>query len=154
LNARQPAVLCLLDLSLVPDALAPLRQVAHVDHLPASRDTLLRCIGDYDALLVNADVRVDAPVIERAQRLKVVATPSTGTDHIDVAALRERGIQLLSLTTEYQLLDGFTATAECAWGLLLACLRGIPAAFAAVRGGHWAREVFTGRQLSGKRWAL
>jgi len=145
----KPRVLCLLDLRLAPDALAPLRRVAEVDCLPAS-PLGLREIEAYDACLANADLQFDASVIRRAKRLRVLATPSTGTDHIDKNALAKRGIELLSLTREYRLLDSFTATAEHAWGLLLACLRRIPAGLEAVRRGEWARERFTGRQLSGK----
>ena len=140
----------MIDLRLETGALAPLRKVARVDHLPADRATLLKRIGDYDAFLGNADLKFDQPVIQRAQRLKVVASPSTGTDHLDVKALEKRGVALLSLTREYALLDTFTATAECAWGLLIACVRQLPAAFETVRRGDWARERFTGRQLSGK----
>ena len=89
-------------------------------------------------------------VIDRARRLRVVAGPSTGTDHFDVKLLAERGIELLTLTREYDLLDTFTATAECAWGLLLACLRTIPKGLEEVRRGNWAREQLIGRQLSGR----
>src|SRR5512141_3226858 len=62
----------------------------------------------------------------------------------------QRGIPLIALTKEYDLINTFTATAECAWGLLIACLRRIPAGLDAVRRGEWARARFTGRQLSGK----
>lgn len=146
----QLRVLSLVDLKLAPHALEPLRAVAKVDHWPANRPRLLEQIERYDALFANTNVLVDAAVIARARRLRVVATPSTGTDHIDKTALAKRGIALLSLAREYDLLDQFTATAECAWGLLLACTRQIPAGFAAVRRGDWARERFTGRQLSQK----
>jgi D-3-phosphoglycerate dehydrogenase len=144
----RPKVLCTLDLKLAPEALVPLRCVATVDHFRPAR--LDRVISRYDAYLGNADIPVDAAVLAHADRLKVIATPSTGTDHIDLRAAKKRGITLLSLTTEYALLDTFTATAEHAWGLLLACLRQLPAAAAATCRGKWARERFTGRQLSGK----
>lgn len=143
-------VLCTLDLGLAPDALTPLRAVAEVDHRMLDRQQLLECIDQYDAYLCGAELPLDAELIARADRLIVVATPSTGTDHIDKAALQARGIPLLALTTEYALLDSFTATAEGAWGLLLACHRRIPAAFAAACAGDWARTRFTSRQLSGK----
>lgn len=149
MSVPRPRVLCLLDLGLAQDALKPLHPFADVDQVPASPEALER-IGDYDALLVNADVRIDADVINRATRLKAIGTPSTGTDHLDIPALEARGIKLIALTYEYELLNSFTATAECAWGLLISCMRSIPAGFDAVRRGHWAREIFTGRQLSGK----
>jgi len=143
-------VLCTLDLPLMPDGLAPLQAVADVDHLMLDQEQLLACIDRYDAYICNADLQVTAEVIARAARLKVVATPSTGTDHIDKKALHARGIPLLALTTEYELLDNFTATAEGGWGLLLACLRRIPAAFEAAKEGDWARSRFTSWQLSRK----
>jgi len=146
----RPKVLCMVDLTLCPQALDPLREVAEVDHLPIDRRLLLERIGEYDAYFGHTDIQLDREIIDRAERLRVVAGPSTGTDHFDVKLLEERGIDLLSLTQEYELLDTFTATAECAWGLLLACLRRIPAGFEQVRRGNWAREQFTGTQLSQK----
>jgi len=136
-------------MSLAPDGLAPLETVADVENLPPDREAVLARIGACDAYYGHTDIRVE--LLDRAERLRVVASPTTGTDHIDTDALRERGITLLALTREYELLDTFTATAECAWGLLLSCLRRIPAAFeSACRGKWWVREHFVGRQLAGK----
>ena len=143
-------VLCTLDLKLAPDALAPLKSIADVDHVMADRRQLLQIVGNYDACLIGADVVFDREVLERGRRLKVIASPSTGTDHIDSEFAKRRGIELLVLTIEYDLLDTFSATAECAWGLLIACMRHIPSALQAVREHEWARETFIGRQLSGK----
>ena len=147
----KPRVLCTVDMSLARDGLAPLEAVANVDNLPPDRKAVLERIGVCDAYYGHTDVLVDPELLDRAERLRVVASPTTGTDHIDTEALRERGIKLLALTREYELLDTFTATAECAWGLLLSCLRRIPAAFDSARQGKWwVRELFVGRQLSGK----
>jgi D-3-phosphoglycerate dehydrogenase len=140
----------MIDLKLAPDALAPLGEIAEVDHLPGDPVKLRQIIGNYDAYFGNADLPVNAEMLQHAPRLKVIASPSTGTDHLDVAEMERRGIALLSLTREYELLNTFTATAECAWGFLLACMRRIPAGLDAVRKGDWARERFTGRQLSRK----
>ncbi len=153
----RPRVLCTVNLTLAPDALVPLRKVAEVDQLPIDRELILERIGEYDAYYGHVCIRIDREFIDRAKRLKVVAAPSTGTDHIDVKLLKERGITLLALTCEYDLLDTFTATAECAWGLLIACTRRIPTSVETVRRGLWPREAFfgenfesLGRQLSGK----
>ena len=143
-------ILCTVDLKLAPETRDLLQKIADLECIAGTPAALTEHVGDCDAYFGNADVRLDANAIAAARRLKVVATPSTGTDHIDKDALRKRGIALLSLTTEYALLDTFTATAECAWGLLIACMRRIPAALDAVRRGDWARERFTGRQLSEK----
>jgi len=151
---RYRVLLCMEDLPLAPKALAcvkELKELADVDYLPPDHQALLERIGEYDACFCDGYVQFDREAIERADRLQVVATPSTGTDHIDVKALRERGIDLIALTYEYDFLDKFTATAEGGWGLLLACIRRIPAALDAVRRGDWARgRGLTSHQLSGK----
>ena len=144
-------LLCMVDMSLCLEALDTLREVAEVDYIEVpDRAVLLERIADYDVYFGHTDIQIDKAVIDRAQRLKLMGAPSTGTDHIDVKLLEQRGIKLIALTHEYDLLDTFTATAECAWGLLLTCVRRIPAGFEQVRSGHWAREQFKGIQLSGK----
>jgi D-3-phosphoglycerate dehydrogenase / 2-oxoglutarate reductase len=143
-------ILCMINTELCPHALEPLTKVAQVEHLPIDRKTLLKKIGEYDAYYGHTDILIDREIIDKAKRLKVIAAPSTGTDHIDVTLLKERGIKLLALTHEYNLLDTFTATAECSWALLLACIRKLPAASVSVEEGCWAREKYTGRQLAGK----
>lgn len=140
----------MLDFTLAPNALEILKEVADIRCLPVDRQVLLAHIDKCDAYYGGMEIQLDKEIIERAKRLKVVVTPSTGTDHIDVKLLRKKGIELLSLTREYELLDTFTATAECAWGLLLACMRRIPKAVATVHAGEWPRERFIGRQLSNK----
>ncbi len=147
----RPKVLCMADLELLSDALVPVEKLADVDYMAPDREALLGRIGEYDAYYCACDVRLDREIVERASRLKVVITPSTGTDHIDREALQERGIAFLALTYEYDMLDTFTATAEHSWGLLLACMRRIPAALDAVRQGRWARwRGFLSHQLSCK----
>ena len=135
---------------LAPESVEPVAKLAEIDYLPNDRAVLLERIGKCDAYFATVKPRLDREAIDRAVRLKVVATSSTGTDHIDVKALEERGIALLSLKEEYEVLDTFTATAEGAWGLLLVCLRRIPAALAEVRKGHWAQTKYMSWQLSGK----
>ena len=143
-------VLCTVDLKLAPDALEPLHEIAETCCMVPRRAAVLEAIGEFDACIVGADLLFDKEMIGRAGKLKVLATPSTGTDHIDKEALAARNIKLLAITTEYELLDSFTATAECAWGLLISCIRRISAGFDELKRGRWAREVFTGTQLSGK----
>ena len=140
----------MVDLSLCPRALDPVREVADVDEFPVDRSLLMDRIGDYDAYFGHTEIRLDREIIDRATRLRVIGAPSTGTDHIDIPLLEERGIHLIALTREYELLDKYTATAECGWALLLACMRRIPHHFEGVRRGRWTEARYTGRQLSCK----
>lgn len=128
-----------------------LEAACDVDYFPADRQRLLDLIADYDAFWGHFDFKVDEEVLARARRLKVVNTTSTGTDHIDKDACARRGIRVLSIAKDLALLDTFTATAECAWLLLLACHRQFRAASRAAHAGEWGNsERFQGDQLAGR----
>jgi D-3-phosphoglycerate dehydrogenase len=132
-------------------ARAALEEVGDVVEEALDRDGLLKAIANFDALIVRLAHKVDAPLLEAAPRLKVVATATTGLDHIDLRACKDRGVEVLSLRGENEFLRGVGATAEHTWALLLGLLRRIPSASAAVQRGEWDRDAFRGRELAGKR---
>jgi D-3-phosphoglycerate dehydrogenase len=103
-----------------------------------------------EGLIVRLGIRFTAEVLAEAPRLQVILTPTTGLDHIDLEAARERGIEVLCLR-ELPGLDEVTSTPEHAFALLLALVRNIPAAAASVLRGEWNRDAFVGRELKGKR---
>lgn len=143
-------VLCLCDTSAFPDVLAPLRQVAVVHEGPATPEALMTGLPMADAYLASLHVRCDEQCLRRATRLRYIATPSTGLDHIDLRTAQEIGAEVLSLRNDRVFLDSITATAELTWGLLLSVIRRIPSASAAAQRGEWSRDSFRGSQLSGK----
>jgi D-3-phosphoglycerate dehydrogenase len=106
----------------------------------------LEIIGEFDGLVTNLQQRITPVLLDQAKRLRVIATPSTGTDHIDLSYAESKGIQVQSLKTDYDLLKDIPATAELAFTLMLACLRKLPFAFDAVKRGDWTRSEFRGRQ--------
>lgn len=130
-----------------PEARRILQSVAQLEELALSREALLAGIAQYDGLIVRLGHRIDRELLDRATRLRFVATPTTGLNHVDVAAAQERGIAVLSLKGEREFLDTVTATAEHTWGLLLALIRQIPEAAQHVQDGGWNRNLFKGRDL-------
>jgi D-3-phosphoglycerate dehydrogenase len=143
-------VLSMADMADCDDVLDPLRRVADVVVRPPDADVLRASVGEFDIYLAALQVRLDGPTIERAARLRAIATPSTGLDHIDLLAAERRGIAVLSLRDDKEFLDRLTATAELAWGLLLSVMRRLPWAVQAAHRGDWARDRFRGHQLSGR----
>lgn len=115
-----------------------------------NRAKLLSMIGAYDAYYLTLRIRVDEEVLSKATRLKLIASPATGTDHFDIPLIEKRGITLLTLKHDRELLDNITTTAELAWGLLMCCARKLPECFDASRQGYWGRHQFAGIQLAGK----
>lgn len=114
------------------------------------RRALLDRISWATALIVRLRHRVDDDLLARAPDLKVVATATTGLDHLDLDAARRRGVTVLSLRGETEFLDTVHATAEHAWALLLALSRRIPWAHRHATTEPWDRDRFRGRELAGR----
>jgi len=92
-----------------------------------------------EGILCLLTERIDAALLDRAPRLRVVSTMAVGVDHIDVAACSERGIAVghtPGVLTE--------ATADLAMALLLAAARRLPDAARDVREGRWSTWSPTG----------
>ena len=135
---------------MAPEAAEALCAVGQLDCREPDQRVLEDIIDQYDVLWIHTEVQVNQDVLDRAARLRVINTASTGTNHIDVDAAVAKGIRVLSITRDYTLLDTFTATAECAWMHMLACHRHLRGAVDHVLQGGWDIGDFVGRQLSGK----
>jgi D-3-phosphoglycerate dehydrogenase len=116
-----------------------------VDDCRLDRAALLERIGDYDALIVRSGTPVDAEVLRRGRRLRVVARAGRSFDNIDVAEATALGIMVMHTPQAYAV-----AAAEHTLALMLALARHVPAADAAARRGAVDRGEFLGSQLAGK----
>lgn len=132
------------------EALALLRREGRV--IPCGRDSaaLLAALPEANVLWVRLRHRIDAAMMAPATDLKIIVTPTTGLNHIDLEEADRRGIQVLSLRGRTEFLKDVRATAEHTIGLMLALLRHIPAAASDVAGGAWRRDPFRGSELYGK----
>jgi D-3-phosphoglycerate dehydrogenase / 2-oxoglutarate reductase len=139
-----------LDLSGAPEAVAALEAAGRLVSVPPERAKVLPAMAEADAYLASASVIIDDEFLDASPQLRVIGSPSTGTDHMDLTAIDRRGIVRFDIAKEYDLINSFTATSELAFGLLLALNRRLKPAFAAADQGDWARERFTGFQLNGK----
>ncbi len=117
------------------------------------RDWLPGALQDADALLCTPGLRIGADLIAAMPaRLKVIATYSVGTDHIDLAAARARGIPVVNTPGVLS-----QATAEFTMALLLAAARRLSEGERVLRAGrwlHWTPADFLGGEVSGKRLGI
>ncbi|HRU04938.1 MAG TPA: D-isomer specific 2-hydroxyacid dehydrogenase family protein [Candidatus Brocadiia bacterium] len=150
-QAARPRILCTLPW-LPKQAAAILAAGAEVCYMAPERSRLLETIGQFDAWWLHFDTRCDREMLERASRLRVVCTATTGTDHIDREEAGRRGVRVLSIAKDRGLLDTFTATAELNWMLVLGLMRHMRAAVRAAHDGDWADGSvrFEGLQLRGR----
>ena len=78
---------------------------------------------------------------------KVIATASTGTDHIDMRYCAAMDIKVLCLKDQH-IIYQIPSTAEHALALTLSLIRQIPKAMSSVQTGNWDCEQFVGEQIS------
>ena len=130
--------------------LESLAEIAPVEALDLTQAQLAQAVPGYEVLVVRLGLQVDRQVLAAGKALRLVGTPTTGLDHIDLQAAQERGIAVLSLKGERLFLEQVYATAEHTFALLLSLVRRIPAAFEAVKGYEWRRDLYRGSELSGK----
>ncbi len=103
-----------------------------------------RLLGAEALVLIRERTKIQAPLLERLPRLRLISQRSV-YPHIDVEACTRLGIIVSSNmhpgTPSY-------AAAELTWGLVLAAMRQIPQQMAAMKNGAW--QIGVGHTLRGK----
>ncbi len=87
-----------------------------------------------DVLVVPSKVRVDATVLPRLSRCRLVVTTTSGHDHLDLAALSAAGVVASRLPLARR-----DAVVETALGMILALTRRLVPLQAAAFEGRWER---------------
>ncbi|MDO8467212.1 MAG: NAD(P)-dependent oxidoreductase [bacterium] len=106
--------------------------------------------ADTEVIVIRLKNKIDKSWMDKMPKLKVIASPTTGLNHIDVAEAEKRGIKLVTLRGHTEFLDKITSTAEETLALILALARKIPQAHEHVKAGGWNRDQFKGHQLAGQ----
>ncbi len=123
------------------------------DDTPLSRAEILALCHGADAALVSVGDPIDAEFFENlSDSMKIIATFSVGTDHIDLDAARKKGVIIGN--TPGVLTD---ATADIAWLLILGAARRASEGEAQVRNATWSSWRPThlmGTQVTGKKLGI
>ena len=146
----RPTILVTESLNFSDAAAEQLRSAGRTILSDLDRPALLLAARDADVLWVRLRHQIDREVMDAAPRLRAIATPTTGLNHIDLKEASRRGIRVLSLRGETAFLDQIHATAEHTLALIFGLLRNLPAASHHVTEGGWNRDLFRGRELYGK----
>jgi D-3-phosphoglycerate dehydrogenase len=134
--------------NIVGDEMESLRRsfdVAWEPQLWQSPPKLREMIGEFRAIIVRNQTKVDRELIAAAKNLLVIGRAGVGLDNVDVQAASSAGI-VVAFTPEQNAIS----VAELTLGLLLSLARMIPAADASAKAGKWERQAFTGTELFGK----
>jgi D-3-phosphoglycerate dehydrogenase / 2-oxoglutarate reductase len=143
----RPAVLIAEPRDFSPRARRILEEAADVRLEAVDGEGLARGMATYDVVWIRLARRITSDVLGSRPRCRILATATTGLDHIDLEACGRLGIRVVSLRGETEFLRSVRATAEHTLALTLALLRRVPAAHAAAIAGEWDRDRFRGGEL-------
>ena len=119
----------------------------HRHDAPVPRDVLLREVVDAEGVVFVVTEKMDAEVIDRMNRGRVLSHVGVGYDNVDVAAATRKGI--LVTNTPGVLTE---TTADMGWALLMAAARRVVEGDKFTRSGHWKTwefMAFTGQDVHG-----
>jgi glyoxylate reductase len=103
--------------------------------------------AEWEALVTMLTDRVDADLLARVPRVRVVSNVAVGTDNVDLDACRARGVVVTNTPGVLS-----EATADLAFGLLLAAARRIAEGDRMIRTGDfvaWGPSLLVGKRVSG-----
>jgi glyoxylate reductase len=138
---------------------SPLEKIADLIFGPEDgslmcRDEVMRLAPNAMAIINQAELKVDAELLEVAHQLKIVANVAAGTDNMDLELMVHRGVW--GTNTPDVFVD---STADGTLAVTLALLRKIVLADSYVRSGDWVRDGFRpgawdGVELSQLVWGV
>jgi D-3-phosphoglycerate dehydrogenase len=102
-------------------------------------------LSDTDALFVRSAVKVNADVLAKAPKLRVIGRAGVGVDNVDLPAATAAGILVMNTPG-----GNAVAVAEHTLGLMLCMARSIPEAITSTKAGKWEKKKFMGAELRGK----
>ncbi len=108
-------------------------------------DQLQEEILDTEVLVVRGRLKIDKPLLEKANNLKKIIRFGVGLDNIDVVYAKNHGIKVYNIPGAF-----VEAVAELTLALILGILRGVGEAHYSMKSGHWIKKKLIGKELYGK----
>ena len=121
----------------------------------ASYEELLDLVETIDAWIVDpgANYKIDVKILTRAKNLKIIVSPSTGSDHVDLNYLNLHSIKFDCLKGKEDIIENIHASAEFSFALLMSMIRNLVPAANYATSGFWREkeDELRGIELSGKK---
>lgn len=135
-----------------PEAIAALEAVGRVTLYKGG--SLRHFLAPLEVIFIRLNFRIDKRFCAYAPNLKIICSPTTGLNHVDLAHLQHIGIEVLSLRGETKFLAAIRATPEHVLGLIIALLRNYKSAILRERHAEWNRDAHRGDELYGNHVGL
>lgn len=109
----------------------------------------LTIANEADGIGIFIQSQITREILDLLPQLRIIATMSTGFDHIDIEACKSRNITVCNVPAY-----GDNTVAEYAFGLIIALARKLKPTFERVERGFFSRTGLKGMDLKGKTLGL
>ena len=120
----------------------------------ASYSQLEEVVSEIDAWIVDpgANYKIDLNILGLSKKLKILVSPSTGSDHVDLNYLNDESIIFDCLKGKEHIIKEIHASAEFSFALLIAMIRNLVPAAKYASDGFWREkeEELRGIELNAK----
>ena len=133
------------------DVKQSLTLLGHVDYnFDLIQGELKDVINDYDIIVVPTNLSFNQSVWRKESKLKIIASPSVGIEHIDVDFFDSKNVKVISLAGEYELTKTIYSPAEIAFTHMINLSRNFVTAIDDVRNDNWNPNKHIGNELHNK----
>jgi len=105
-------------------------------------EELIKTIPDFQAVVVRSATKVTKNAIDAASSLEIIVRAGIGLDNIDVAAAKEKGIQVANTPAATSV-----SVAEHTLGLMIATVRNHGQANLSMKQHKWEKKALSGTEL-------
>lgn len=123
--------------------------VVYAGKTPTEDDLVSLCRAHDPVAIIVRYGKVSSAAMDAAPSLKVISKHGSGTDTIDKAAAKARGIEVVAAAGA-----NAAAVAEQALALLLACAKSVVPLNARMHDGHWDKATHKSVELDGRTIGL
>ena len=123
--------------------------IVYAGKTPTDDDLVALCRAHDPVAMIVRYGKIGGTVMDAAPSLKVISKHGSGTDTIDKAAAKARGIEVVAAVGA-----NAAAVAEQALALLLACAKSVVALDARMHAGHWDKATHKSIELGGRTVGL
>ena len=113
---------------------------------------------DYDAWIPNPGQNfvINKKILSNFSCLRVISTPSTGTNHIDLNDCKNNSVKVFGLLDQMDGLNEITASAEFTFLKVLASIRNLRSAWNEVSAGRWRENenLMRGKEIDELEFGL
>ena len=118
----------------------------NVDYKPEiSHEELIKSVKNYEVIVVRSRTKITKPIIDAAEKVKIIARVGVGLDNIDTNHAEVKGIRVINAGEA-----AMNAVAELVIGHMIALARSIPRADSSMKNGKWMKKELMGIELKGK----